>query len=71
MKTATEFDVGKGSQIKCNDPRYGWTVTVDHVFNGRAYFLKPGGGRQLSVMLARIYTDGKDRHQGYNLVTAE
>lgn len=68
MQTATAADIKVGSTIQCNDPRYGWTVKVERIEVGRAFFRKPEGGRWISVSFNRIFTDGKARHQGYNLL---
>ena len=73
-KTATFADIRVGSVIKCNDPRYGWTVRVEAVeenWNGHCVVIYPRGdsGRRGKVAFDRIFTDGKTRVQGYNLLT--
>lgn len=67
---ATASDVRPGSRLFNNDPR----VAADNP-RKNVYVLKVTdtgviyhtGGRAATIKFDRIFTDGKARHQGYNL----
>ena len=76
---ATFTTLQAGDYIKCNDPRYGWTVQVISTLvepnrdnKPPAYVdkarVKLPNGRHANIKFSRIFTDGKHRHQGYNKV---
>ena len=68
---ATTDTLKAGDYIRCNDPRYGWTVKVIGIGPFAGVYkanVKLPNGRYANIKLDRIFTDGNVRHQGYNLV---
>lgn len=67
--------IAVGTLIKNNDPRFAWTVPILEIVarpGVDAYaIVRPKGnnGRVCKVRLDRIHTDGKQRAQGYNVVS--
>ena len=71
MQTATRDDVKVGTRLFNNDPRVAADnprkiVTILRVYG--PYVEYSTGKRTAQIKLDRIYTDGKSRHQGYNLI---
>ncbi len=61
--------VVKGMKLKDNDPRSnGRIVIVDHVTRTHAWY--KGGSRWCKIALTNIFTDGKDRARGYNVISS-
>lgn len=57
-----------GTVLRDNDPRFkGRTVVVAHV--GASYVDYQGKSRYCTLRLDRIFSDGKKRAQGWNVVT--
>ena len=66
-------EIKRGTLIRCNDQRYGWTVPILDIISvpgTDAYVvIQPRtAGRVVKVRLDRIFNDGKTRAQGYNVV---
>lgn len=75
MKSATSKDLRVGSRLLDNDPRKGGRIVS--VLSVSAWTDTEGivtyntGKRTATISFARIYTDGKARHQGFNLISNE
>lgn len=66
MQTVNRSQINVGSRLKNNDPRKAGVVLVKNVYDDHVTYWT--GKRTAKISFSRIYTDGKDRHQGYNLI---
>lgn len=63
-----------GDRIKDNDPRVGERVLViqallpNEAAPTKVLAGSPFGGRPVSILLARVHTDGKPRRTGFSLL---
>lgn len=65
-------EIAVGDRIKDNDPRvgYGRELTVVEVLP-YGVAAKDRSGRVFTILLRRIYTDGKPRRNGFDLLPLE